>query len=211
MTQSKETKIGTAGGVSIVALVTVVAFSTYGWLKTSEHSEILKAHAATPADDDSVRSIAYDAPAEAVEESPTSGAAETVEAGASEKSSETTVPFQTVAKGTKSGIKTGERMCVTEEEEWLGLWRRHLTGSLQTEPCPSVDFEHNMLLAVFQGEGDADSGFVEIEKVKQLPDKILVVLKRNDAKAPTSEGERATTTSFHIAKTAKINLPVVFQ
>jgi hypothetical protein len=68
-----------------------------------------------------------------------------------------------------------------------------------------------MVLAVFQGEGENDSGFVEIEKVKQLADRILVVLKRSDAKSPTSEGERATTTSFHIARITKSSLPVVFE
>jgi hypothetical protein len=133
------------------------------------------------------------------------------EPGVRNKPSDSDMPFYTIEKGTKSGIKSAERICVREEEEWLTLWRRHRAGSLVSDTAPPVDFEHNMVIAIFQGEGTNDSGFVEIDRVKLLPDKVLVIISEGDANSPKSESDRSTTTSFHIAKTSKNSLPVVFQ
>lgn len=143
--------------------------------------------------------------------SPFRGAPSVGNPGVKAKPVETDMPVATIEKGTKSGIRSVERVCINDEADFLSLWRRHRTGSLKSDPAPSIDFEHNMVVAVFQGENSTDSGFIEIASVKLLPDKVLVVTKQSDDSNPKSESDRSTTNSFHIAKTTKSALPVSFE
>jgi len=136
--------------------------------------------------------------------------ARVAEPGVRNKPSDVDAPFYTLEKGTKSGIKTAERVCIKEEEDYVALWRRHRAGSLVSDTAPPVDFEHCMVIAIFQGEGSSDSGFVEIDRVKQLPDKVLVMIHETSDQG-NQKSDRTTTSSFHIARTAKSTLPVVFQ
>lgn len=125
------------------------------------------------------------------------------------KPSEQDVPFYTVARGTKSGIRSSERFAIRDEDEWLSLWRRHKRGSLTPESAPSLDFDQQMIVAVFQGEGTHDCGLIEIDRIRALPDQVLVTIK--EAESGSSQGEKTTTSCFHIVKTARNELPVTFQ
>ena len=95
------------------------------------------------------------------------------------KPSDVDIPFYTVEKGTKSGIREPERLAIEEEEEWLAMWPRHRTGMLKADAAQPMDFEHCMVIAVFQGEDSSNSGFVEIQSVKLLPDKVLVIRRES--------------------------------
>lgn len=136
------------------------------------------------------------------------GYARVAEPGVKKKRSEADTPFYTLEKGTKSGIKTAEQFAIKEEEDWLSLWRRHRAGSLESIPTPSVDFEYCMVVAVFQGESSTKPGLLEIERVRTLPDKVVVTVREWERDVPVSG--RGTTSSFHIVKTARSALPVVF-
>src|SRR5581483_7675901 len=70
------------------------------------------------------------------------------------------VPFYTVDKGTKSGIKTADRMVIRDEEDWIALWRRHKTDDLAARTMPSVNFDQSMIIAVFQGQESAEAGLI---------------------------------------------------
>ncbi len=128
------------------------------------------------------------------------------------KPSDQDMPFYTVAKGTKSGIKSSERFAIRDEDEWLSLWRRHKRGSMTPEVAPPLDFDEQMVVAVFQGEGTHDCGLIEIDRIRSLPDQVLVTLREGDAPGGgQSQGEKTTTSCFHIVKTARNELPVTFQ
>ncbi len=128
------------------------------------------------------------------------------------KPSASDVQFTTIEKGTKSGIKSAERVTVTEDEEWLTLWRRHKAGNLEGGTTPKIDFERYMVIAIFQGEGSEEGGLVEIERIKLLPDKMVVYIAQSDANGGPNpqEGARSTTSAYHIVKVTKNSLPVVF-
>lgn len=131
------------------------------------------------------------------------------EPGHPNKPSDSDCPIFTIEKGTKSGIKTAERVAIKEESDWRALWRRHREGSLVSDTVPSVDFDHSMVLAVFQGEGTKNCGLVNIDRVKVLPDKVVVFINEIEPETP-SGNDKTTTSCFHIVKVGKSTLPVVF-
>jgi hypothetical protein len=131
------------------------------------------------------------------------------EPGVPSKPSDSDIPIYTIEKGTKSGIKTEERVCIKDDGEWRTLWRRHRSGSLVSDPTPNVDFEHCMVLAVFQGEGNANHGLVSVDRVKVLSDKVMVFINESEPDTPGGN-EKSTTSCFHIVKAGKTTLPVVF-
>lgn len=137
------------------------------------------------------------------------GYASVAEPGRPNKPSDSDCPIVTIEKGTKSGIKTVERLTIKEDNEWRALWRRHRTGSLVSDTAPPVDFEHSMVLAVFQGEGSTNSGLVNIDRVKVMPDKVMVFINETEAETPDGK-DKSTTSCFHIVKIGKSSLPVVF-
>ncbi|MDZ4834851.1 MAG: hypothetical protein SGJ27_13820 [Candidatus Melainabacteria bacterium] len=126
------------------------------------------------------------------------------------KPSDGDLPVHTIEKGTKSGIKTPERLSIKEDGEWRTLWRRHRTGSLRSDAAPSVDFDHCMVLAAFQGEGTTNAGMVNIDRVKVLTDKVMVFVNESDTDTPSGGNDKSTSSSFHIVKVGKSTLPVVF-
>lgn len=213
MKQDNRLLVGTGSSVAgVLALVIIGGFLApvvkHESAQTFAIQQSNRMIAAAPDDE-------QEAPAENSEEetpvSPFRGAPSVGNPGVKAKPVDTDMPVATIEKGTKSGIKTVERVCINEEADFLSLWRRHRTGSLKSDPAPSVDFEHNMVVAVFQGENATDSGFIEIASVKLLPDKVLVITKQSDDSNPKSASDRSTTASFHIAKTTKSALPVSFE
>jgi hypothetical protein len=131
------------------------------------------------------------------------------EPGHPNKPSNSDCPIVTIEKGTKSGIKTAEQVVIKEDADWRTLWRRHRTGSLVSDTAPPVDFDHSMVLAVFQGEGTTNCGLVNIDRVKVLPDKVVVFVNEIEPETP-SGNDKTTTSCFHIVKVGKSPLPVVF-
>ncbi|MBK9144766.1 MAG: hypothetical protein IPM23_19915 [Candidatus Melainabacteria bacterium] len=119
------------------------------------------------------------------------------------------VDFTTIARGSFSGIKTAERLAIRDEGTWLSVWHRHSSELQYCDPAPHVDFEKSMVVAVFQGEGSSRSGLIQVDCIKAFQDKIVVLL--SDSGQTGGKGARNTTRSFHIVKTPRSLLPVVFR
>lgn len=191
-----------------LALFALVAVVFLGCIFISETGASVKSNSVPNQNCSAVNvsSAAADAPFQSSEDT-----LRIAEPGVRNKPTDSDMPFSTIEKGTKSGIKSAQQICIREEADWVALWRRHRDGSLVSDTAPPVDFENNMVVAVFQGEGVTDSGFVEIDRIKLLPDKVLVILGQGNESNEQSESDRTTTSSFHITKTTRSALPVVFQ
>lgn len=70
--------------------------------------------------------------------------------------------------GQHSAIREQQVRLVRTESEWLALWREHSSLQLPGPELPQIDFESQMLIAVFLGER-ATSGFaVQLQRVRVL-------------------------------------------
>lgn len=59
------------------------------------------------------------------------------------------VPVRVLAAGAETRIAAEEFHRIGDREAWSRLWRRH-TG--KKEPAPAIDFDREMVVAVFLGE-----------------------------------------------------------
>ena len=117
----------------------------------------------------------------------------------------TEVPFVTIAAGTVSGIRHPVHVIIRDQPAWQSLWRRH--SGLPV--APSVDFSHNMVIAVFAGEFTEPAALTIVRIVRERTQ--LVVLYRSGATRPPLDGASTVpVTPFHIVGTARATLGVTF-
>ena len=64
--------------------------------------------------------------------------------------------------GSHSGIRTRKAIAVTDAEAWRKLWSEHTAGD-SAEPLPEVDFEKEMVVAVFLGDRATGGSRVEVQ------------------------------------------------
>ena len=63
-----------------------------------------------------------------------------------------TISYEVLLEGTFSGIKEPLQKVITTNEEWEELWKKHVSVIVPQPPVPEVDFENNVLAALFAGE-----------------------------------------------------------
>lgn len=63
-----------------------------------------------------------------------------------------TISYEILLEGTFSGIKEPLQKVVTTNEEWEELWKKHVSVIVPQPPVPEVDFENNVVAALFAGE-----------------------------------------------------------
>lgn len=73
------------------------------------------------------------------------------------------LPMTTVASGTLSSIDEPRQAVIRTPDEWQALWRRH--GS--ADPPPAIDFDRQMVLAVFLGSRPTAGYRVEIVSARK--------------------------------------------
>jgi hypothetical protein len=120
------------------------------------------------------------------------------------------VPFMTLDKGSRSGIRERKRVVVKTEREWEKLKRSHQASGSRTQ-IPSVDFEQEMVAAVFAGEKRTGGYGIEITKIEEdAQDRRLTVFFRENRPPPNAMLTQALTQPFHVVKLKKTTLKVVF-
>jgi hypothetical protein len=121
------------------------------------------------------------------------------------------LPFATVAKGSRSGIREPEWLVLRSAPDWERLWERH-TASLQPQPpLPSVDFSQEMVIAVFAGEHKTGGYRIEVTAIeREEVQRQLQVFFREIGPPPDALVTQALTQPYHIVKLKQVDLPVVF-
>src|SRR5690349_22975578 len=76
------------------------------------------------------------------------------------------VSFKTIAKGLRSGIREPSQIAVRSQSEWQKLWRQHSSASTAPAPLPTVDFDKEIVVAVFLGEKPSGGYGVEISSAE---------------------------------------------
>src|SRR4030095_2763552 len=115
--------------------------------------------------------------------------------------SQSPIPFQTVARGSRSGIRESLQTVARSQSEWEALWQKH--GSAQSNPpsLPPVDFGNEIVVAIFLGE--KPSGGYGIEIIGAEPSDGAVIISFNEkGPRPGDIQIQAFTQPFHIVRIA---------
>ena len=114
--------------------------------------------------------------------------------------------YREVGKGEYGAIEEKKGVVVRSSEEWADLW----ADLFPTQQIASaINFDENMLIAVFSGEKSTGGYSVEIKRVDEFADKIQVSVIEN----MPGEGcivTQALTSPYHIVEIDKSSKPVEF-
>lgn len=121
------------------------------------------------------------------------------------------VPFVTVDRGFNSGIRERKLLAVKTQKEWKDLWQAHTAITTPPKSLPAVDFEKEMIVAVFSGEKPSGGYRIEILKIEEDTAKREMRVTFRETKPPRDAMVTAALTQpHHIVKLKKTDLPVTF-
>jgi hypothetical protein len=112
-------------------------------------------------------------------------------------------------KGFNVGIERAAEKVIRTPAEWTALWRE--AHSIQVPPpaVPKVDFDKEMVIAVFMGQRPTGGYAITIEDVV-FGDKEIRVTVREQSPPPDALTTQALTQPFHMVVVKKSALPVKF-
>jgi hypothetical protein len=109
------------------------------------------------------------------------------------------VSFKTIAKGLRSGIREPSQIAVRSQSEWQKLWRQHTSTSTVPAPLPVVDFDKEIVAAVFLGEKPSGGYGLEISSA-EVADSSLTVFVKETSPKPGAIVTQAINQPFHIVR-----------
>lgn len=121
------------------------------------------------------------------------------------------VPFVTVDKGYMSGTVERQFVVVKNEEEWGNLWARHKSKVFPAPQPPVVDFQREMIIAVFSGEKRTGGYGIEIRKIEEDREKRQLIVSFLEIQPPPRSAViQVFTQPYHLVRLQKLDLPVKF-
>lgn len=130
-----------------------------------------------------------------------------------QKSKETKkeISFTTLDRGIQSGLNVPLRKVVKEQKNWEDLWAE-IHPIIENNPSlarPAVDFDKEMVLAIFMGFKSTGGYTTEIIKIIETKNALEVTILEKGPESNTIVTQ-AFTSPYYLAKTSKINKSVVF-
>jgi PrcB C-terminal len=112
------------------------------------------------------------------------------------------VPFQTIAKGSRSGVRETSQIVIRNQSEWQTLWKKHVSTDSNPAVLPAIPFDKEIVAAVFLGEKTTGGYDVEIVAAERTPGTFIISYRE---KRPPSGGIviQALTQPFHIIRLAR--------
>ena len=113
-------------------------------------------------------------------------------------------------KGYHCGYTEPSRLVIKAEDRWKEVWGKVHRLRLPRPELPEIDFEKEMVVAVFMGIRKSGGDEIEIIKVTKTEEEIVAVVKE---KEPPSDFLQtlALTQPYHIVVIKRFSLPVKFQ
>jgi len=106
-----------------------------------------------------------------------------------------------VDRGVFSGMTHAVEWVIRDEEGWVALWKEHTSIIFPAPPLPAIDFNREMVIAVFAGEQPTGGYVVTVTEVKQLEEgRGLKVYYTVEAPGSECFVEQIFTQPFHIIK-----------
>jgi hypothetical protein len=114
--------------------------------------------------------------------------------------------LEAIAKGTQSGYKKRDSLVIKDQAEWEKIWNQHTSNLDQIPIVPVVDFNTDMVIAIFRGEFPTSGYLTEITQINESNGKIGVTVTETDSvKGMVLD---VLTYPYHIIKVKKNDLPV---
>jgi hypothetical protein len=112
-------------------------------------------------------------------------------------------------KGLSGGVTKAADRVIRTPAEWTAMWRESHSNQVPPPAAPRVDFDREMVLAVFMGERPTGGHAITIEDVA-FGDKEIRVTVWEQSPPPDALTTQAFTQPFHIVVVKKSALPVKF-
>jgi hypothetical protein len=107
--------------------------------------------------------------------------------------------LNTVEKGSHSGVREPLQIVIRAQAEWKNLWHRHASIQPSVPPAPTVDFNKEIVVAVFLGEKPTGGHDIAILSVERVDGTLLISFTE---KSPPAGAilTQALTQPFHIVR-----------
>lgn len=121
------------------------------------------------------------------------------------------VPFVTIDQGFSSGIRERKFLVIKSEAEWKTLWQTHAQPAVPVKEVPRVDFDKEMVVAVFLGEKPTGGYKLEITGIDEDRGKGQLRIVLRESKPPVgSIAIQALTQPYQIVRVKKSDLTTTF-
>lgn len=127
-----------------------------------------------------------------------------------EEEKESEVEFESIEQGYYSGYTEAENIVIKDNEEYGAVWGQIYSGSTPPTPPPTVDFSTHMVIAVFMGEFNTGGYSIEVTKITESKNKIIVYVTKTHP-SPEDNVTLALSQPYHIVKTALSEKNVSFK
>ena len=118
--------------------------------------------------------------------------------------------FETISKGSYSGHDERKDYVIRESSEWENLGDKMQSRVSPTPDLPDVNFNDEMVIAVFQGSQSTGGYAIEITKIVEKENSVEVFIKETSP-SPDSMVTQAFTQPYHIVKTKRVDKEVIFK
>ncbi len=104
-----------------------------------------------------------------------------------------------IAIGTYSGVETAMEIIINSESKWEKKWNKIYAGTTPQPELPEINFENEVVIAVFMGYRSTGGFRIEITGVEKSEDKFKVHVKTTSP-GPGDLVTTAITSPFHVIK-----------
>lgn len=118
--------------------------------------------------------------------------------------------FETVARGSQSGVLNQREVLIESEYAFDRLWREIHAGRSPLPRKPSIEFETVQIAAVFAGEKPSGGYSIEITAL-QTEEEHLTVYFREQGPAPGDIVTQALTHPYHIIQFPRTEREIRFR
>ncbi len=120
------------------------------------------------------------------------------------------INMETIERGTHSGITEKINYVIKNEDNWSKLWVNIHSGVLiEPPPLPEIDFRNYSVIAVFMGEKPTGGYRIDINKIVDQEDKLVVYIKEYTPK-PDTMVTQVLTQPYHIVQVERVIKEVIF-
>ncbi len=118
--------------------------------------------------------------------------------------------FETISKQSYSGHNSSQNYVITETSQWSNLWDIVHSTMTPKPDLPNVNFNNEMVIAVFQGSRLTGGYNIEITKIIEEENFVEVYVKETSP-SPGDIVTQALTQPYHIVKTKRVDKKVIFK
>lgn len=121
--------------------------------------------------------------------------------------SDDSVAFTSLVRGAQTGLGATRVRVARSAAEWELLWNAHASHALDAAPAPLVDFEHDMVVFVNDGQHPTSGWALEVTGARVVAGE-LVLQARVTAPAPELLQAQVISTPFEGIVTERNALPI---